>query len=77
MHLGTHSLSSPPSDDGSCAPVVTAVAVDKDKNSHHAVKWAVDNVIGNTKALSLVHVKIQSNPPNRRYPLSFITINHC
>ncbi|XP_073110864.1 U-box domain-containing protein 52 isoform X1 [Elaeis guineensis] len=65
MHLGTHSLSSPPTGEGSGPAAVTAVAVDKDKNSLHAVKWAVDHVTGDTKIVTLIHVKIRSHPHNQ------------
>ncbi|MCD7447857.1 hypothetical protein HAX54_035788 [Datura stramonium] len=50
-----------PADDGS-HPIV--VAVDKDKNSSSAVKWAVDNLLLNNQILVLVHVRVK-NSPNR------------
>ncbi|KAJ6758309.1 KINASE WITH ADENINE NUCLEOTIDE ALPHA HYDROLASES-LIKE DOMAIN-CONTAINING PROTEIN [Salix koriyanagi] len=35
----------------------TSVAIDKDKNSQHAVRWAVDNLASNSSVLVLIHVK--------------------
>ncbi|KAL9227230.1 hypothetical protein vseg_002949 [Gypsophila vaccaria] len=35
----------------------TAVAIDKDKNSQYAVKWALDNLISKTNLLILIHVR--------------------
>lgn len=48
-------------------PIV--VAVDKDKNSSSAVKWAIDNLLGNNQILVLIHVRVK-NSPKRRYLLS-------
>jgi len=36
---------------------ITAVAIDKDKNSQYAVKWAIDHLTTSTKVLFLVHVE--------------------
>ncbi|PRQ51443.1 putative rossmann-like alpha/beta/alpha sandwich protein [Rosa chinensis] len=44
----------------------TLVAIDKDKHSHFAVKWAVDNLIKTSKCI-LIHVRNKSLHP-RRYP---------
>ncbi|PKU77724.1 hypothetical protein MA16_Dca005556 [Dendrobium catenatum] len=38
----------------------TAVAIDKDKNSQHAVKWAVDHLI-KTRIVVLIHVRSKSS----------------
>lgn len=46
-------------------PIV--VAIDKDKHSPSAVKWAVDNLVISNPTLVLVHVRMK-NSPNRRYP---------
>ncbi|PKA63650.1 U-box domain-containing protein 52 [Apostasia shenzhenica] len=35
---------------------LTAVAIDKDKNSQHAVRWAIDHLI-NTSVIVLIHVR--------------------
>lgn len=45
-------------------PIV--VAVDKDKNSSSAVKWAIDNLLGNNQILVLIHVRVK-NSPKRSY----------
>ncbi|VFQ79356.1 unnamed protein product [Cuscuta campestris] len=46
-------------DDGSAGPL-TVVAVDKDKNSASAVKWAVDNLLISSPFLILLHVRNKS-----------------
>ncbi|KAK7358803.1 hypothetical protein VNO77_00742 [Canavalia gladiata] len=44
---------------------VVAVAVDKEKSSQYALKWAVDNLFPRTKPLKLVHVVQRSfSPPS-------------
>lgn len=35
------------------------VAVDKDKSSQLALKWAVDNALGKGQHLTLLHIKIR------------------
>lgn len=49
----------------------TAVAIDKDKNSPYAVRWAIDHlmVISNP-LITLIHVRPKTNHLNRRYSLS-------
>ena len=52
------------SEDGHAPANSTVVAIDKDKNSHHAVRWAVDNLfntINNNPNLILVHVRLKSS----------------
>lgn len=39
----------------------TVVAVDRDKNTQQAVKWAVDRLLARGSVLQLVHVKPQQN----------------
>jgi hypothetical protein len=51
----------------------TSVAIDKDKNSQHAVRWAVDNLASNNSVLVLIHVK-HKNHQYRRHPLSFLIL---
>ncbi|KAJ6372871.1 hypothetical protein OIU76_027244 [Salix suchowensis] len=51
----------------------TSVAIDKDKNSQHAVRWAVDNLASNSSVLVLIHVK-HKNHQYRRHPLSFLIL---
>lgn len=36
---------------------MAAVAIDKDKGSQYALKWAVDNLLGKGKSVTLLHVK--------------------
>lgn len=40
---------------GPASPLI-AVAVDRDKNSQNAFKWALDNVVTRGQTLTLVHV---------------------
>lgn len=37
--------------------VSTAVAIDKDKNSPYAFRWAIDNLVMNDPQIILIHVK--------------------
>ncbi|PKI70627.1 hypothetical protein CRG98_008860 [Punica granatum] len=47
------------SDNGSCPISMSiAVAIDKDKNSPHAVRWAVDNLTVNHPYITLIHVQL-------------------
>ncbi|KAE8676014.1 peptidyl-prolyl cis-trans isomerase CWC27-like protein [Hibiscus syriacus] len=46
----------------------TTVAIDKDKNSPHAVRWAVEHLVVSNPFVTLIHVKNK----NRRHPLSYI-----
>ncbi|XP_031250095.1 U-box domain-containing protein 51-like [Pistacia vera] len=43
--------------DESIPPNSTAVAIDKDKNSPHAVRWAIDHLIISNPLIILLHVK--------------------
>lgn len=43
------------------APLV-AVAIDKDKGSQNALRWAVDNLMSRGQTLTLVHVKVTDHP---------------
>ncbi|KAL3644265.1 hypothetical protein CASFOL_012197 [Castilleja foliolosa] len=40
---------------------MVAVAIDKDKGSQAALKWAVDNLLGKGKCVTLLHVKQKSS----------------
>ncbi|CAA7408807.1 unnamed protein product [Spirodela intermedia] len=51
----------PPAGERSHAVYTTAVAIDKDKNSQLAVKWAVDNLLMNSPAIVLIHVRSPAN----------------
>jgi hypothetical protein len=45
----------------------TVIAIDSDKNSQHAVKWAVDHLLDKYSSCTLIHVRtkpfISSNYP--------------
>ncbi|PKI39883.1 hypothetical protein CRG98_039723 [Punica granatum] len=45
-------------------PVETAIAVDTDKNSQSAMKWAVENLLKKNPNCVLIHVMTQSMRPN-------------
>ena len=67
-HSGTSS-------DESTTNNLTAVAIDRDKNSASAVKWAVDHLLLTDHSIILIHVKIRNLQP-RRYPL-FLAYDTC
>ncbi|XP_042000969.1 U-box domain-containing protein 52-like isoform X2 [Salvia splendens] len=48
-----------------------AVAIDKDKGSQAALKWAVDNLLGKGKSVNLVHVKLKANESTKDVFLPF------
>ncbi|KAG7659351.1 Protein kinase domain [Arabidopsis suecica] len=37
---------------------ITAIAIDKDKNSQHALKWAVENIVNDAPQCVLLHVQL-------------------
>ncbi|KAI4346524.1 hypothetical protein L6164_007414 [Bauhinia variegata] len=43
--------------------MIVAVAVDKDKSSQHALKWAIDNLSLRDKPIKLIHVNQTSRSP--------------
>ncbi|KAH9653605.1 protein kinase domain-containing protein [Citrus sinensis] len=45
---------------------IVAVAIDKDKFSQHALKWAADNILSRHQTIKLVHV-IQKSHSNSQY----------
>ncbi|KAI4355479.1 hypothetical protein L6164_004249 [Bauhinia variegata] len=49
-------------DDGSVGPVV--IAIDKDRNSQLAVKWAVENLLKKHLSCTLIHVQTKSLDPH-------------
>ncbi|KAJ6924352.1 hypothetical protein NC652_017594 [Populus alba x Populus x berolinensis] len=57
-------------DNGDSLFNATAVAIDKDKNSQHAFRWAVDNFARSNPVIVLIHVK-HKNHQYSRYPLLF------
>ncbi|KAH0864080.1 hypothetical protein HID58_081291 [Brassica napus] len=42
---------------GKDSKAITAVAIDKDKNSQHALKWALDHIVGDSPNCILLHVQ--------------------
>lgn len=40
---------------------LVAVAVDKDKSSQNALKWAVENIVQRGQTISLIHVKTKNS----------------
>lgn len=60
-----------PSDDAFSVMNATVVAIDKDKNSQHAVRWAIDHLVFNNPLIVIVHVR-HKNHHYRRYPPSFL-----
>lgn len=38
---------------------LVAVAIDRDKNSQNALKWAIDNLLQRGQTVILIHVKIK------------------
>ncbi|KAJ6382662.1 hypothetical protein OIU77_031154 [Salix suchowensis] len=48
-------------DNGDSLFNATAVAIDKDRNSQHAFRWAVDNFARNNPVIVLIHVKNTSH----------------
>ncbi|KAF5444749.1 hypothetical protein F2P56_033856 [Juglans regia] len=59
----------PPNDSSQVSMVkTTAVAIDKDKNSPHAVRWAMDHVAANkTNSLTVIHVRHKGSIQHRSY----------
>ncbi|KAJ9183607.1 hypothetical protein P3X46_007436 [Hevea brasiliensis] len=53
-----------PSDDALSVINATVVAIDKDKNSQHAVRWAIDHLIINNPVIILVHVRHKNHQYN-------------
>lgn len=54
----------------------TAVAIDRDKNSQYAVKWAVENLHLNRNII-LVHVKNQYSSSSRMFSYSLANLIIC
>ncbi|KAL3844341.1 hypothetical protein ACJIZ3_001744 [Penstemon smallii] len=51
---------------------LVAVAIDKDKSSQIALKWAVDNVVAKGQTLILIHVKLKQSLPPPRFSTPFV-----
>lgn len=39
---------------------LAAVAIDRDKGSQNAIKWAIDNILTKGQTLVLIHVKLRA-----------------
>lgn len=50
---------------------LVAVAIDKDRGSQHALKWAIDNILHRSQTIALVHVKVKAS----HGPSSHIVLN--
>lgn len=46
--------------EGGGNPLV-AVAIDRDKGSQSALKWAIDNILNRGQTVVLIHVKLKQN----------------
>ena len=57
---------------GGGANVTTAIAIDKDKNSESAVRWAIDNLVKKVATVILVHVKTTQSLQSSRCPRSCV-----
>ncbi|XP_024033175.1 U-box domain-containing protein 51 isoform X1 [Citrus clementina] len=53
-----------PQFDESVPPNSTAVAIDRDKNSPHAVRWAIDHLIISNPLIILLHIRQKYNHQN-------------
>lgn len=55
--------------------LITAIAIDRDKNSQYAVKWAVDNLVNNENSeCILLHVRSRESNAGKYFSMSVITI---
>lgn len=52
-------------------PRLFAVAIDRDKSSQIALKWAVDNLLVKGQTVILIHVKLKQSVPGLPAPPSF------
>ena len=43
--------------------ITTVIAIDKDRNSQYAVKWALENVVIKMSHVTLIHVLTQTTSP--------------
>ncbi|PWA66533.1 U-box domain-containing protein 52 [Artemisia annua] len=44
--------------------ITTVIAIDKDRNSQYAVKWALENVVNKISHVTLIHVLTQTTSPH-------------
>lgn len=61
--------------EGAAFPLV-AVAIDKDKGSQNALKWALDNIISRGQTITLIHVNTGKTPSCKSLFLSPSHISH-
>ncbi|XP_043811418.1 U-box domain-containing protein 52 isoform X3 [Manihot esculenta] len=54
---------------------LVAVAVDKDKSSQNALKWAIDHVLQRGQGIILIHVKVKSSSQGSSHHLSTPRLN--
>lgn len=54
------------------ANAITAIAIDADKSSQYAVKWAVDNLLNESSQYVLLHVRNHSSNPRKYFSILFI-----
>ncbi|KAF2313576.1 hypothetical protein GH714_011819 [Hevea brasiliensis] len=54
---------------------LVAVAIDKDKSSQNALKWAIDHILQRGQTVILIHVKVKSSSYGSSYPLSTPWVN--
>jgi nucleotide-binding universal stress UspA family protein len=48
------------------------IAIDKDSNSKHAVRWAVDNLLDKNSSCTLIHVRTKSlHSSNYPFPSTY------
>ncbi|CAA7043050.1 unnamed protein product [Microthlaspi erraticum] len=47
--------------------IITAIAIDKDKNSQHALKWAVENIVADSPHCVLLHVQQGNTGPHLQH----------
>lgn len=52
-----------------------AVAIDKDKGSQYALKWAIDNVLNKGQTVTLLHVRQKQSTNSSLCKLSYIYIS--
>jgi len=58
--------------DGERRDESVAIAIDRDKGSQAALKWAVDNLLTPGETLTLIHVKVKQTLANNGIPLKLI-----
>lgn len=68
---------SPTNGNGDIEKSTVAVAIDKDKGSQQAFKWAIENVLNPGEGISLIHVKQQFSvapTPRNRLLISLLQV---